>query len=172
MRRNYLDNIRWLTVVIVVIYHVFFMYNAEGILGGLGKITNLPVQYYDLFMYAVYPWFMPILFIVSGICSKYSLERHTDREFIINRTVKLLVPSTIGLLVFQFIQGYINISLGDGFDLINGVPVFIRFLIMALSGIGVLWYIQLLWVFSMLLVLIRKIEKDRLWKKCRKVMIQ
>ena len=44
MRKYYLDNIRWMTVVIVVIYHVFYMYNAEGILGGLGKITSLSVQ--------------------------------------------------------------------------------------------------------------------------------
>ena len=37
---------------------------------------------------------------------------------------------------------------------------------MALSGIGVLWFIQTLWLFSVLLLLVRKIEKDRLWNKC------
>ncbi|MCR5144416.1 MAG: hypothetical protein K6B67_03820 [Lachnospiraceae bacterium] len=49
MRKYYLDNIRWITVVLVVIYHVLYMYNGEGILGGLGKITTLDVQYYDIF---------------------------------------------------------------------------------------------------------------------------
>ena len=49
MRKYYLDNIRWVTVVLVVIYHVLYMYNGEGILGGLGKITALDVQYYDIF---------------------------------------------------------------------------------------------------------------------------
>ena len=34
MRKYYIDNIRWITVVLVVLYHVFYMYNAEGILGG------------------------------------------------------------------------------------------------------------------------------------------
>nr|MCR4696052.1 acyltransferase family protein [Lachnospiraceae bacterium] len=70
MRRKYLDNIRWTTVVLVVIYHVLYMYNAEGVMGVVGKITNLEVQYYDLFQYIVYPWFMCILFIVSGISSR------------------------------------------------------------------------------------------------------
>ena len=70
MRKYYLDNIRWVTVVLVVIYHVFYMYNGEGILGGVGKITALNVQYYDIFLYAVYPWFMLLLFLVSGICSR------------------------------------------------------------------------------------------------------
>ena len=43
MRRKYLDNIRWMTVVLVVIYHVLYMYNAEGVQGVIGKITNLEI---------------------------------------------------------------------------------------------------------------------------------
>ena len=164
MRKKYLDNIRWITVVLVVIYHVLYMYNGEGVLGGIGKITNLEVQYYDAYQYMVYPWFMCILFLVSGICSRIYLEKHTGKEFAKSRTRKLLVPSTIGLFAFQFIQGYFNMNTGDGAELAGSVPAPIVFVIMVLSGIGVLWYIQLLWIFSMLLLLVRKIEKDRLWK--------
>lgn len=166
MRKYYLDNIRWITVILVVLYHVFFMYNAEGVLGGLGKITNLDAQYYDIYLYSVYPWFMMLLFIVSGISARYCLERHTHREFLRVRTRKLLVPSTIGLFVFQFIQGYVNMSIGDAFDMMQGVPAAVKYLIMVLSGTGVLWYIQLLWLFSLMLVLIRKMEKDRLRRIC------
>ena len=164
MRKYYLDNIRWVTVVLVVIYHVLYMYNGEGILGGLGKITTLDVQYYDIFLYAVYPWFMLLLFLISGICSRYYLDNHTAKEFAKSRTRKLLIPSTIGLFVFQFIQGYVSMSISDAFDSLQEVPGVIKYFIMALSGIGVLWYIQLLWLFSMVLLLVRKIEKDRLWE--------
>ena len=164
MRKHYLDNIRWVTVVIVVIYHVFYMYNSEGVLGGLGKITNLQVQYYDAFQYLVYPWIMPLLFIVSGISARLSLEQHTDKEFIKSRSLKLLVPSTIGLFFFQFIQGYVSMSLGGGFAGLKeaGVPGPIIFMIMVASGSGVLWYMHLLWIYSLLLVIIRKIEKGKL----------
>ena len=164
MRKHYLDNIRWITVVIVVFYHVLYMYNAEGILGGLGKITNLTSQPYDIFMYFVYPWFMPVLFIVAGISSRLFLERHTDKEFVKSRTRKLLVPSTIGLFAFQFIQGYVSMSLGTAFtDLAaGGVPKPVIFLIMVASGSGVLWFVHLLWIYSMILVLLRKIEQGRL----------
>ena len=164
MRKYYLDNIRWMTVVLVVIYHVIYMYNAEGIPGVVGPITSQRVQYQDLFQYAVYPWFMPLLFIVSGICARYYLERHTDGEFIRSRTTKLLVPSTIGLFAFQFIQGYINMSLSNAFESFGNVPKGILYPVMAVSGIGVLWYIQLLWVLSVLLIIFRKIEKDRFRK--------
>ena len=43
MRKRYLDNIRWMTVVAVVIYHIFYMYNSQGIPGVAGKITDLDV---------------------------------------------------------------------------------------------------------------------------------
>ena len=169
MRKHYLDNIRWLTVVLVVFYHVLYMYNAEGIAGGLGKITDLKVQYYDLYLNFIYPWLMPILFIVSGITSRLYLESHSDREFIRSRTTKLLVPSTIGLFVFQFIQGYINMSLSNALDQMAEAPWFVKYLIMAISGQGVLWFAQMLWLFSVMLVGVRKLEKDRGWQLGKKV---
>lgn len=164
MRKYYLDNLRWITVVVVVIYHVFYMYNGEGISGGLGKITDLEVQYYDVFMYIVYPWIMPLLFIVSGISAKLYLDNHTTKEFFKSRTLKLLVPSTIGLFAFQFIQGYINAHLaGDPFGG-NKIPLPVAYIIYCVSGIGVLWYMQILWVFCLVLMLIRVIERGRLLK--------
>ena len=166
MRKYYLDNIRWMTVVIVVIYHVFYMYNSEGIAGGLGQITDLEVQYYDVFMYLVYPWFMPVLFLVAGISSSLYLEKHSGKEFAKSRTLKLLVPSTLGLFAFQFIQGYVSMSLGGAFTGLAeaGIPKFVVFLIMIATGSGVLWFVHLLWLYSMLLLLIRKIEKGKLQK--------
>ena len=44
----------------------------------------------------------------------------------------------------------------------------ILYLITVLSGVGPLWYIQMLWLFSMLLLVVRKIEKDRVWNFCSK----
>lgn len=166
MRKHYLDNIRWMTVVTVVIYHVIYMYNAEGIAGVLGKITNLDVQYYDLFQYMVYPWIMMLLFMVSGICARLYLNGHRHRDFIRYRTTKLLVPSTIGLFAFQFLQGYVNASLSGVFER-QEMPLAGRIVAVILSGTGVLWYIQLLWLFSMLLVLVHRFEKDRLWRVCK-----
>ena len=164
MRKHYIDNIRWITVVIVLIYHVFYMYNAEGVLGGVGRITDLPVQYYDIFQYLVYPWFMPILFLIAGISSKIYLDSHTDKEFVRTRTTKLLVPSTIGLFVFWFLQGYINMHIGEAFSDLSmmGLPKPVIYLIMVASGSGILWFVHVLWIFSVLLVLIKKIEKGKL----------
>ena len=117
MRKHYVDNIRWMTVVFVVIYHVIYMYNGV-IQGGVAGPFHA-VQYQDAVQYVLYPWFMVLLFLVSGMCARYYLEKHTDREFIRVRTRKLLVPSTIGLFVFQWIQGYFNMAFSNAFDTDN-----------------------------------------------------
>ncbi len=165
-RKHYLDNIRWVVTIVVVLYHVFYMYNAQAIAGVVGKITNLDVQYFDAFQYMVYPWLMPIFFIVSGISSKLYLDNHTGKEFAKDRTRRLLVPTTIGLLTFQFLQGILNMQLSDAFETMSALPFpgnVIGITIAAiLSGIGVLWYMQLLWLICMILLLIRVIEKGRL----------
>ena len=177
MRKHYIDNIRWMTVVAVVIYHIFYMYNAVGVAGVVGKITNMNVQYQDLLQYIIYPWIMILLFIVSGISSRLYLENHKAKEFVRSRTAKCLVPVTIGLFAFQFIQGYVNAGLSGGIENTMAemqgkapAPViyFVCGIICIFSGIGVLWYLQLLWLFSLVLLLIRLIDKDRLWKVCAK----
>ena len=166
MRKAYIDNIRWITVVLVVIYHVIYMFNGIEVAGVIGPFAK--PQYQDVYQYIVYPWFMLLLFVVSGMSARFYLNHHSHKEFLKSRTIKLLVPSTIGLFVFWWILGYYNMAIGGAFENMNAVPKPVLFMIMAVSGTGVLWYIQLLWVFSLLLILIRKIEKDKLYTVCRK----
>lgn len=161
-RKIYLDNIRWITVCIVVIYHVIYMFNGVQPYGVIGAFREHQLQ--DGFQYLVYPWLMALLFTVSGMTVRFYLERHNTKEYLRDKTRKLLVPSTIGLFVFQWILGYYNMKIGGAFNTLGEIPNPVLYIIMAISGIGVLWYIQVLWIFSMLLLLVRKIEKDRIWK--------
>ena len=168
MRKTYIDNIRWITVLTVFLFHVIYMFNGIAPEVVIGPFSG--VQYQDALIYPVYPWFMVLLFAVSGMSARYYLNSHTDREFRRTRTTKLLVPSTIGLFVFWWIMGYFNMKVAGAFDSddISSLPIVIRYIIMALSGTGVLWYIQMLWVFSMALTFVRKIEKDRLYNITKK----
>ena len=159
MRKAYLDHIRWMTVVLVVIYHVFYMFNAVGVFGGVGSFSD--VQYQDGILYVVYPWFMLLLFVVSGMSTRFYLNTHSAKELLRSRTTKLLVPSTIGLFVFWWILGYFNIKMGGGLAEVAQAPLPIRYFIMAFSGTGPLWFIQMLWMFCAGLVLIKKIVRNR-----------
>ncbi len=76
-RRIYLDNIRWITVVIVVIYHIIYMFNGVQPFGVIGPFKKHQLQ--DAFQYVVYPWFMALLFVVSGMSARYYLEKHDTK---------------------------------------------------------------------------------------------
>ena len=162
MRRYYLDNVRWMTIAAVIVYHVFYMYNGVAAAGVIGPFHEK--QYQDSLQYILYPWFMILLFIVAGMCSRYYLDKHSVKEFIRSRTRKLLVPSTIGLLVAGWVQGYVSMAISNAFqDLPDSIPGVAMYFIMVLSGTGVLWFIQMLWLFSMLLALINKLEKGKIY---------
>ena len=176
-RKYFLDNIRWVTVLLVLFYHVIYFYNAKGVFGGIGGFYE--DQPWDAIMSLLYPWFMMLLFLVAGISSRYALSSLSHKEFIKSRTRKLLVPATIGLFVFQWMVGYFNtrvaaISQGTNpfaelpGDMPIGIQNVIKYFAYSLSGVGPLWFVQDLWLFSLLLVLIRLIEKDRLYERIGK----
>ena len=156
MRKNWIDNLRWVTVLLVLFYHVFYFYNNKGVFGGVGGFGDGP-QYQDVVMYILYPWFMPLLFLLAGVSSRYALARQSGHEWFKVRTRKLLVPATIGLLVFHWMVGYFNTLVANN-DVLSAVPQPAKFFLWAVSGIGPLWFVQDLWLFSLLLLLVRKID--------------
>ena len=162
-RKHWIDNLRWVTVLLVLLYHVVYFYNNKGIFGGIGGFGDGP-QYQDVIQYILYPWFMPLLFLLAGVCARYSLERNSAGAWFKSRTRKLLVPATIGLLVFHWMTGYFNTHL-TGVDVLAAVPQPVKYFLWVFSGVGPLWFIQDLWLFSLLLLLVRKIDAaDRLYR--------
>ena len=159
-RKHYLDNIRWVTVLLVLVYHVIYFYNAKGVPGGIGGFYE--TQPWDAVISVLYPWFMMLLFVVAGISARYALNSLSHKEFIKTRTRKLLVPATIGLFVFQWITGYFNTHM-SGLDPLAEEPILSKYIYWAFTGIGPLWFVQNLWLFSLLLVLFRVIGKNKLY---------
>ena len=103
---------------------------------------------------------MVLLSIISGISSKYSLDKYNKSNYIHDRTIKLFVPSTIGLLIFGWVRGYYNMLLTEAFLKIpSNINKLLLFLIMWISGTGVLWFNQVLWINSIILIILIKFEK-------------
>lgn len=156
MRRHFLDNIRWATVLLVLVYHVFYLYNSAGVPFPVAQ----GVLAFDALCYAVYPWFMALLFAVAGASARYALERQPLRAFLRAKRDKLLVPSTLGLFAWHFLTGWVNVASGG---MLDQIPVFIRYPLFVISGVGPLWFIQTLYVCSVLLALLVRLgAADRL----------
>lgn len=165
LRKVYLDNIRWATVILVLIYHVFYMFNGVGVLGGIPEAANIPA--FDRIACIIYPWFMALLFVIAGISARYALQKRTGKQFLKERARKLLIPSTLGLFFIHWVTGYLNIKMGGGLEY---MPLALVYPISVISGIGPLWFIQTLFIFSCILLLFRKIDKtDKVWNLCGKV---
>ena len=171
MRKHWMDNLRWVTVLLVLFYHVIYFYNNKGVFGGIGGFGEYPQcpQYQDIVMYILYPWFMPLLFLLAGISARYALEKHSAKEWFKARTRKLLVPGTIGLFVFHWMVGYFNTVVASRQGVFDGMPALAKYAMMAVSGTGPLWFIQVLWLLGLVLLLVRAIDKkDQLWNWCGK----
>ena len=153
-RYLFIDNIRWVVVMLILIYHVFYNYNTLGVFGGIGGFE--PNQWQDTICTLLNPWFMTLLFVVAGASSRYALQRLSTKEFRRERCRKLLIPSTIGLVVFGWVLGAMN-SYIAGANLPEGIPLFVKWIIYAISGTAHLWFIQDLFIFSLALLLVRKL---------------
>lgn len=167
-RKNYLDNIRWITVVLVIIFHIIYIFNCSGVITNI-DVQGIPIM--DSFLVFVYPWFMCLLFVISGMSTKYSLEKRTNKEFLKDRAKRILVPSIVGMFAYGWICGVVTNQFTDVFmgggDQLPGV---VKYLIYCLIGTGPLWYCHVLFVASVLIVIIRKIDKkDKLSKLCSKI---
>ena len=62
------------------------------------------------------PYFMPLLFVLAGMSTKYALQKRTYKEYIIDRVKKLLVPFLFGTIVFMPIMSYLADRFHDSYS--------------------------------------------------------
>ena len=103
MRVNFIDNLRWIFVCLLFPYHTFMVYNNFG---ESFYVKGVGVQSTTYFIMALWPWFMPLLFLIAGISSSYALKKRTPEEYINERVSKLLIPLIFGVLLLVPIQTY------------------------------------------------------------------
>lgn len=167
-RKHYIDNIRWATVLVVVLYHVIYSFNTVGVIKNV-DVDGIPQ--FNAILSFIYPWFMCLLFVVGGMSIRYSLEKRTGNEFAKNRVTRLLIPSIAGIFILGWVTTWVTGQYSDLFagngDLIPGP---IKYIIYCLFGVGPLWFAHELFLGSMIILLIRAIDKkDKLWNLGGKV---
>ena len=95
MRKHYIDNLRNLTILLLFPVHTFMIWNDFGshfyIWQGENKILSTLIV-------LVNPWFMPLLFVLAGMSARYALEKRTNKEFVLQRINKLLIPFVGGMI--------------------------------------------------------------------------
>ena len=103
MRKYYIDNLRWATILLLFPYHTAMIYNDWG---ENFYVRSIPVAPISGFIIASYPWFMPLLFVVSGIGSYWALQKRSPTVYLKERLLKLFLPLVLGVLFIVPVQTY------------------------------------------------------------------
>ena len=101
MRKHYLDNLRTIMILLLFPVHTFMIWNNYGtkfyVWAGENKLLSSLII-------IVNPWIMALLFVIAGMCARYSLEKRSVKEFVKERFSKLLIPFISGILLLVPIQ--------------------------------------------------------------------
>lgn len=116
MRKHYIDNLRWIILLILIPYHTAQAWNVWGepfyIFFEGNRLISSIIVFFS-------PYFMPLLFVLAGISTKYALQKRTSKEYLMERVQRLFVPFVFGTVVFMPVMSYIadrfNCSYNEGF---------------------------------------------------------
>jgi len=116
MRKHYIDNLRWIILLILIPYHAAMAWNTwvepnyiyfEG-----NRFISSIIVFFS-------PYFMPLLFVLAGVSTKFALQKRTNKEYLVERIKRLFVPLVFGTIVLMPIMTYLadrfNYSYNGGF---------------------------------------------------------
>lgn len=116
IRKHYLDNLKWMILLILIPYHTAMAWNVWGEPNYIFFEGNRAISSIVVFFS---PYFMPLLFVLAGIGTKFALRKRTGKEYIAERVKRLLVPMLFGTIALMPILCYIgdkfNYSYNGGF---------------------------------------------------------
>lgn len=116
VRRFYIDNIRWMAVLVLFPYHAAMIWNDydESFYCGY-YVWAGENEVLGLFLRFVSPIFMPLLFVIAGMCARFSLERRTARQFLTERFLRLFVPLVAGIFLVVPVQTFFAERFHNGY---------------------------------------------------------
>ena len=174
MRKHYIDNLRNLTILLLFPIHTFMIWNDFGTKFYIWQGDN---RLLSTLIVLINPWFMPILFVIAGISARYSLEKRSNKEFVMQRIVKLLIPFLCGMVLLVPFQTLFARKFFYGYDggLLDNLKYFFTHLT-DFSGYdgaftpGQLWFILFLFIISMVsLIIFKFVPYESAAKKAEKL---
>lgn len=153
----YIDNIKILLTVLVVLHHLFIAYGASGGWYYMQKTTHIGALVpMTMFVSINQSFFMGFFFLLSAYFTGPSYDRKGAGQFIADRLLRLGIPLLfysfilspfIGYLVYYFAKGYHITYL----QYLSGYDTWI--------DPGVMWFVAALLIFTLIYVAVRSLAK-------------
>ena len=159
-RLLYIDNLRWLMIVLVVAMHAAVTYSGLGSWYYKEPTTLRPFTalFFLVFQTHLQAFFMGLLFLVAGYFVPASFDRKGPRRFLSDRAFRLGIPILIYALLIHPINGYMihaaNASAARPTPSALGAYAHYILSFEFLSGTGPLWFALALLIFSIAYVAI------------------
>ncbi len=112
MRKHYIDNLRWMVILLLIPYHAAMAWNVWGEPNYIYFEGNAVISSIVVFLS---PYFMPLMFLLAGISTKFSLQKRTVRQYILERLKKLLVPFASGTIFMMPLMTYLANKFNYGY---------------------------------------------------------
>jgi peptidoglycan/LPS O-acetylase OafA/YrhL len=157
-RRIDLDWVRILAFGLLIFYHVGMLYVSWGFhIKSVHRLTWLePVMLF------LNPWRLSLLFLVSGVATRFMLDKSSLAALARARSARLLIPLVFGMLVIVPPQSYLQIveSLGYPAGFLDFYTThyfafgaqFCPNPCLVLPTWNHLWFVVYLWVYTMALI--------------------
>jgi surface polysaccharide O-acyltransferase-like enzyme len=108
-RLHYLDNIRSIVIVFVVLFHAVLAYTQGCPWWYVTDPPPIPYSFY--FIVFLEPILMPILFFIAGLLAWPSFERKGAYLFMVGKVKRLIIPFLLCTFLFSPILPFIRQSL-------------------------------------------------------------
>ncbi len=156
MRKYYVDNIRWIFILLLVPYHAAMAWNVWGEPNYIYVESNRIISSIVVFFS---PYFMPLMFFIAGISTRSALQKRTIGQYLLERTKKLLIPFIFGTVLLMPPMTYIADKFNYGYqgNLFQHYTVFFTHFT-DLTGadggfsVGQFWFILYLFLISLIAV--------------------
>jgi glucans biosynthesis protein C len=153
-RRYDLDWLRVLAILAVFVFHSGRFFDLDD--WHVKNATTYPgAQLWTIFQVQ---WLMPLVFVISGMSTFYALGTRGVGRFIKDRALRLLVPLLVGIFTHVMLQVYLERVSHGQFS--GSFVAFIPHYFDGFYGFGGnfawmglhLWYLEILFLFSLLLL--------------------
>ena len=105
MRKHFIDNLRWIVILLLIPYHAAQSFNTWG---ELNYVTFSPNQAISSLIVFLSPYYMPLMFVLAGMSTRYALQKRSCGQFVVERLKRLFVPFLFGTLAFCPILAYLG----------------------------------------------------------------
>jgi fucose 4-O-acetylase-like acetyltransferase len=144
----YIDNLKVVLIILVVLHHTFITYGAPGGWYYSEKTTNIAASIpMTLFVATNQSFFMGFFFFISAYFTESSYQKKGVARFIADRLKRLGIPLIFYSFILSPVLSYLVYRFGKGNDItylqyLGGFHSWIDF--------GVLWFVAALLLFSLL----------------------